>query len=92
MDLGQSDTNEPRTCSHCGIFYYEWLHGEGGFKAMVTAGAELPEPLIPNVHECPEPYPRHVAEMLLGIYSQPGSPPISQKMKARIKLGLEFGS
>jgi hypothetical protein len=68
--------NEPRTCPRCGIFYYEWLREPGG------------EPLIPNMHECPEPFSPELARSLLSTILAYGVP-VSQTMKARIKLGLE---
>lgn len=72
------DLNEPRTCPDCGIFYYDWL-GEPG-----------EEPLIPNVHECPEPFPFEYAQSLMASCIAYGVP-VSQTTKARIKLGLERG-
>jgi hypothetical protein len=80
-------TNEPRTCPNCGIFYYEWLQQD--FKAVLGAGA-VPEPLIPNIHACPEPYPYEHAVMLHGTYAAAGMP-VSQRVKARIMLGLRAG-
>lgn len=68
--------NEPRTCPNCGIFYYDWL-GEPG-----------EEPLIPNIHECPPPFPPDVARSLLQTIVAYGVP-VSQTMKARIRLGLQ---
>lgn len=77
-----SDLNEPRTCPRCGIFYYEWLHS--GFAGMERGD----EPLIPNVHECPAPYPPDVARMMLNTCIATGMP-VSQRTRARIRLGLE---
>jgi hypothetical protein len=71
--------NDPRTCERCGIFYYEWLHTDLRFEG---------EPLIPNMHVCPEPYPRETAEFLLSFYVNSGMV-TTQTVKARIKLGLE---
>jgi hypothetical protein len=78
-----------KTCERCGMSYHEWLHDETGAKAMVTAGTGLPEPMIPHMHECPEPYPPEVARMFLETCRATGMP-VSQRMKARVKLGLDL--
>jgi hypothetical protein len=78
-------SNEPRTCPNCGIFYYEWLQQDP--RAFFTPNVEAPEPLIPNIHECPEPYPYKQAQALAALYGSAGIP-VSQTTKARIKLGL----
>lgn len=75
-----TERNEPRTCPRCGIFYYEWLHADMNYEG---------EPLIPNVHECPEPYPFETAQTLAHYYATTGIP-VSQNVKARIKLGLRL--
>jgi hypothetical protein len=69
---------DPRTCPRCGIYYHEWL-GEPGTEA-----------LIPNLHECPEPFSYEVARSLLDFHVTSGIP-TSQTIKARIRLGLEQG-
>jgi hypothetical protein len=58
------------------MFYYEWL-GEPGEEA-----------LIPNMHECPPPFPREVAEAYVQMARAMGGMVVSQRMKAQIRLGL----
>lgn len=81
-------TNPMLTCERCGMAYYEWLLDEDGARALLTPGATVPEAMIPNVHACPKPYPRETAELLAAFYARTGVP-TSQRIKARIKLGLE---
>jgi hypothetical protein len=63
------------------MFYYEWLHRD---LAALEAGEE---PLIPNLHTCPEPYPRDVAEALASFHASSGVP-VHPRTAARIRLGL----
>lgn len=80
--------SQPLTCERCGMIYYEWLLDEASALALFTPGAVVPEGMVPNIHECPEPYPREQAEHLARFYATTGTPG-SQRTKARIKLGLE---
>lgn len=73
-----------RTCPNCGMSYYEWLHED---LADLQAGND---PLIPNIHECPKPYPYETALMLASLYTRTGVP-TSQRQEARIRLGLVQG-
>lgn len=79
--------DEPRVCPHCGIFYYEWLQQD--WKAILTPGDPPCEPLIPNVHECPEPYTYEVAKLKVEMAAAMGGVVVSQTERARIRLGLE---
>jgi hypothetical protein len=68
------------------LYYHEWLQQD--WKALLTPGAEVPEPLIPNIHTCPEPFPRIVAESLAQFHASTGIP-VHPVVAARIRLGLE---
>jgi hypothetical protein len=84
--------NEPRTCPRCGIFYYEWLLDRESARALFREQTEtVPEAMVPNMHECPEPYPYETARMMAATLAASGMP-VSQTTKARIKLGLEQGA
>jgi hypothetical protein len=63
--------------------YYEWLHESSSLFGSALRG----EPLIPNMHVCPEPFDPEVAAYLLEFFVSSGIP-TTQRVKARIRLGL----
>lgn len=73
------------TCETCGM----WWHDGPQMTIAQLLGSEPitgDEPAR-DPHVCPEPFPRETAEYLLAFHSQTGVP-TTQRIKARIKLGL----
>jgi hypothetical protein len=67
-------------CERCGMYYVEWHQT---WEDM-NAGKE---PMIPNIHECPEPFPRDVAVSLVQFHASSGAP-MHPRDKARCVLAL----
>lgn len=94
--------NELVTCPECGM---SWTTRISCGRCMFRSGGVDPDcpechgrmdmGLRPDVHECPEPYPYKVALSMVQMAESMalgGSPMIvSQREKARIKLGLAQG-
>lgn len=68
-------------CERCGM---GWIENE---KPVEILGEMTPSG--EQDHECPEPFSRREAELLLSFYTATGAI-TTQRIKARIKLGLKL--
>jgi hypothetical protein len=74
------------TCPNCGM---SGAATKTCWGCLMGNACETPERCgTPALHTCPTPYPLETARTLYAIHSGPRAAPVSQKMKARIMLGL----
>lgn len=67
-------------CQRCGM---GWIENRESVELFPDEWTTVGE----RAHECPEPYPRELAESLHAFYVSTQIP-TSQRVKARIELGL----